>query len=879
MKKSSQYYLCNDRCRFIIQHGVIQEAASVKDPLQVVYINPEKGFGNLHLAWSKNGEQHTCEPFLSEDFTDTAPEKVGRNLRYHGVASLKDLKVSVEYFLESAGLTQTVIVTNESNAAIQLLDLGLQFSCHTDFKWGENASKEVIGHYFVAGNGSRATYYRCDGAGDILTVIPAGGSEWLYYDACPANEQLADQGTTYLYALNQAASTKAAEAGTVFRIPPQGYTLNAGESYTYQGNIFFAADYDDCRDKLVERGQVTAESIPGYTVPKEAQVLLCLRSHAEELALTCPNAEITFQRQEDDRRYYQVRFTALGEQCITVSYAEEYVHLYYFVTEDVQTLLQKRGAFIADKQIRDESKWYNGLLAEYNNETGVVLSPDNYDKITGWRIYEVTCDDPGLSKPAFLSTKLAVYPVQEEVDALDYYIENFVWGGLQQTEDEPYPFGLYGIPDWHALRCSDKEGPEGHLHIWRIYDYPHIALMYYNMYVVAASYKGICTKLSAETYLMRAYGTALAMFRIPEEISGWSAYKTGLYNELIIPDIVAALRENDHNFEADRLWNHWMRKTTYFAVECKDVFGSEYPFDTTGFESTHVLAKTALRAASFGKNDSPFSEEIPYSKVMEFMENQTACNIACRGLLEPAYFWYGSDYRGNNSHYLLSYMSQMGGHSLLDYACYHAEDPFAVLRLAYGSLLSSWALLNTGDEESGYGYWFPGKEKDGCASGGFEPLNIGETWLNQPHAGGPWYYSCEIDLGFCGGVRGAATVLADDPMFGQVCYGGTVSRENDVLSVTCRDGVRKRFHYVGKNEKLHIELLCGRFADADSVSISKDGKEIVIRVENSDLAIPVKVKLMTENMGDYQIAGKDSVLKDYEETTLEIAGDKLVLSK
>ena len=58
-----------------------------------------------------------------------------------------------------------------------------------------------------------------------------------------------------------------------------------------------------------------------------------------------------------------------------------------------------------------------------------MLGPDEYDKIKGWRIYDVTCDDPGLSKPAFLSSKLTEYPVQDEVDALDYYCKNFVHGG------------------------------------------------------------------------------------------------------------------------------------------------------------------------------------------------------------------------------------------------------------------------------------------------------------------------------------------------------------------------------------------------------------------------------------------------------------------
>ena len=107
-------------------------------------------------------------------------------------------------------------------------------------------------------------------------------------------------------------------------------------------------------------------------------------------------------------------------------------------------------------------------MGEWNNADGVLLGPDCYDRISGWRIYEVTCDDPGLSKPAFLSSKLAVYPVQEEVDALEYYVEHFVWGGLQRTEDETYSYGIYGIPDWKTLRENASKGPEGKLHLWRL---------------------------------------------------------------------------------------------------------------------------------------------------------------------------------------------------------------------------------------------------------------------------------------------------------------------------------------------------------------------------------------------------------------------------
>ena len=104
--------------------------------------------------------------------------------------------------------------------------------------------------------------------------------------------------------------------------------------------------------------------------------------------------------------------------------------------------------------------------------------------------------------------------------------------------------------------------------------------------------------------------------------------------------------------------------------------------------------------------------------------------------------------------------------------------------------------MNTGTPETNYGYWFPGKENDGAAGGGFEPGPYGWTWLEQPHHRGSWYYSCEIDLGYCGALRGAATILADDPLFGLFCYGGTYVETDDAYEITMRDGVRRRFHVV-----------------------------------------------------------------------------------
>lgn len=109
------------------------------------------------------------------------------------------------------------------------------------------------------------------------------------------------------------------------------------------------------------------------------------------------------------------------------------------------------------------------------------------------------------------------------MDSIESYIRNYVWGGLQQTEKEPYPYSVYGIPNWKVNRESPDDDRRGKKHVWRIYDYPHLTLLYYNMYVIAKDYPGMVHYLDKAGYLDRAYRTAMAFFSVPAEIIQWSA--------------------------------------------------------------------------------------------------------------------------------------------------------------------------------------------------------------------------------------------------------------------------------------------------------------------------------------------------------------------
>ena len=177
-------------------------------------------------------------------------------------------------------------------------------------------------------------------------------------------------------------------------------------------------------------------------------------------------------------------------------------------------------------------------------------------------------------------------------------------------------------------------------------------------------------------------------------------------------------------------------------------------------------------------------------------------------------------------------MSQMGGWSILDYALHFAQDPTDTLRLGYASSLSSWALVNSGTAESGYGYWFPSKANDGAAAGGFMSEAIGRGWIGKEMPRGAWHYSAEEDVGYAGALRSNATIVARDPVFGEIAYGGVLSREGRSVKVVPRDGLRVRFHVVRDEQRLHLVLDHDGFAKEQPVTVADDLSRVQFVLEN-----------------------------------------------
>src|SRR5438874_5079494 len=502
------------------------------------------------------------------------------------------LAIQMQYTIEERAVVCTLTIQNVGNASREIDDLAIPLPIASFTPSGTNRPITILKHSFVSGHDSYMFWMRSNNVGPYLVLTPLENTKFEYWDVQRPVESAqagpVGRGTYRVYIHSAAAGTEAKAQGTRWRQPNTSLKLapkgQPGDTASYGFKLHWADDYDAVRQLLVDEGLVDVHVVPGMTVPNDLFARFALRTkqpiHAVEAEFP-QETRIESLGSKGDRHFYQVQFSKLGENRLMIRYGnKQHMFLEFFSTEPLETLMKKRAAFLARSQHRDPTKWYNGLITDWNMDSKVLLGPDNYDRIQSWRIYEVTCDDPGLGKPAYLAAKNAEFPVQSEVDALDYYIKNFVWGGLQQTTDEPYPYAIYGIPDWKTNRESTDTSRNGQRHVWRIYDYPHIVLLYHSMYRVAKNNPQIKTALPASEYLRRAYGTAIALFTVPMQIEGWSAYRTGLYNEVVIVDLIADLRAEGMIAEAEELKEHWEQKVKTFVNGQLNLFQSEYAFDS-----------------------------------------------------------------------------------------------------------------------------------------------------------------------------------------------------------------------------------------------------------------------------------------------------------
>jgi hypothetical protein len=749
-----------------------------------------------------------------------------------------DLKVNQTFKLDGEVLDWTITLANDGAKAIEIGDLAVPFNfAERTGARGEIYTRKLLRHALVAGHGSWIYWQRSGGDGPYLVMTPMGQTGFEYFD------NSAGAYTPFIHA--RTACAAAIAGGGNWRLPVTNLKLapkgSSGAEITYSFRFQWAKDFAAVREVLYRENKFDTVIVPGMAIPSDLPAMISLRTNNKIDAVEAEHpgsTRIEFVGNKGaGTRVYRVQFSKLGENMLKVKYGGLWTSLEFFVTEPLETLIHKRAAYlVSHHQHKDPGKWYIGMYSDWDQKNEILRSPEDRDGLSSW--LTDANDDAGNARPAYIASKNVFFPNQAEIESLELYLNKYLWGGMQMTEKEKYPYGIYGIPNWKVNRESSDEGRNGQAHLWRIYDYPHIIMLYYRMYHIAKFYPGMVKYLNAEQYLERAYRTAVAYWTVPNEIEKWSANAVGTMNEAFIPELIRTLEEEGKQEWADKLRGYWESKVDRFINDTPNLYGSEFAFDSTGFESTGAFAKYALNrvpkpgdAAPANLPEIDLRRRVTHDAALKFMNFQLLLNMCDRGWLETTYYQLGSDYRGSMS-YLLSYMSQMGGWSILDYGMHFAQDPTDYLRLGYASSLSSWALVNSGTAESGYGYWNPGKENDGATGGGFVPEAMGRGWIGKQMARGAWYYSAEEDVGYCGALRTHATIVARDPIFGEIAYGGLLTRQGTSVRVIPRDGLRVRFHVIRNDQRLHMVLDHDGYAKEQPIVVDDGLARIQFTLEN-----------------------------------------------
>ena len=777
------------------------------------------------------------------------------NLFFSGFALFQEVRENED------GAEWKIIILNDSKANIEIGSLWFSVSAPNEGVEGA-ANRGYCTHYNVCGNASYIYWCRYSGKDGGVLMTPDDGTALEYVTSADFSTR-----STRYYLHGKWSSAP----GSDWRMPLTSLVLAPGERRTYSFRFERMGSRLEVDERIAELGGLTVKVAPGMVVSKSQEVLCAINSRD---AINAINPEFAGStkvvrkgKSSSGKEIVAFEFQKKGETQVVIDYGSgKKAYLEFFVTEPVGDLIRKRSDFITrNQQIQDTSKWYDGLYSLWDMKTAELMTPDFHRHLPEFCVGG--SDDPSNCKPLYISEKNVFYPNRKEIAALEYYEDHFVKGKLQRTADEdPYPYGIYGSDNWYKNRSGEygdwNSGGWGLQRLWRTFDYTtHIAL-YYNLYLIASGDPSL-TKHPASYWLDMAYNTVKAFFTVPYNIymkgfafTGWCdwAYKQGNFHERYILDLIDALEENGQKDRAQELRGEWEKKVLYFMYEDPWPFASEFPIDRTAYESSYYIAdygcrhyiepkqnlwqdKNSLKWYSYDRYDSADAESL--------MANQLSSNLAMRSIFGTSYWNLGTAWANTIN---LDYMSQMGGAAILDYAFRYSDNPARFVNYGYNSLLSSWALINTG-------YWFKSGKNNGAA--GWEFSEVENAWkftfemISRDR--GPFRYDGEIDHGFTGGVHAAGTYVVDDPDFGLYAYGGNVIEKDGIYSLYPDDGVCRRAFFTVP-VKAGIELRQDSFAAKSPVRVSADGKVIEFTVSNRyGASHTCNVRLWAFPEGDYEI--------------------------
>ena len=683
------------------------------------------------------------------------------------------LQLTRTWAVDDGKLVLRFTLTNASAKAVQVGALGIPMIFNNVLNDRTLDQAHAVCSFYDPYIGEEAGYLqvtRLSGHGPALLVVPDGRTPFEAYNpildrpgrwgAAPVFTDPTPRGITfegfYEWMVHSQAYAENEWKNAHPWNTPTSLTLAPGESKTYGVKFLVSDSIRHIEQTLAANHRPVAIGVPGYVLPQDVEGRLFLKYGEEITSMKVdPPSAIDIREASSGRRgwkAYTLQGKAWGRSRLTVTYGDGTVQtIHYFVIKPAAQAVTDLGHFLTTRQwFTDSSDPFHRAPSAitYDRETNQQVLQDSRVWIAG------LSDEGGAGSWLAAIMKELVQPDKEELGKLQQFVDSVLWGGLQ-SKDGPHPYGVrkslfYYQPDkmppnyynsnfdWKSWTSWNKQASEA---VDRSYDYPHVAAAYWVLYRLARNHQGLVTNHPWDWYLNHAYETSMAMTNYAKDLAVFGQMEGSIFVE-----ILADLKREGMKTQAEALENKMRERADRWRAQAYP-FGSEMPWDSTGQEEVYGWTKY------FGYHDKA---EVTLDAILGY---------------DPAIPHWG--YNGSARRYwdfifaakdrrlerqLHHYGSGLNAIPVLSEYRDHPDD-FYLLRVGYGGTMGALTDIDEDGFASAAFHGFPDMLKHDPLSGDYGPNLFGHAW-------------------------NTATYIVDHPEFGWIAFGGNVTTQGNVVTVT-----------------------------------------------------------------------------------------------
>lgn len=733
---------------------------------------------------------------LSRNTDADLTDDLGRVTFAYDFGLLPEIEARGAFFEVAGPLPQVVwelSLRNRGDQTIEIGELAFPLALNNLYEGYEPSDEGIANmlrdrvyvHKHIGGSASYLFAQRLNADTPGLLIYPGEDTAWEFFNHVPAslNTPYRWEGIPVVYIHSKAAIER--EEWQPWVNHHTSLILEPGDEKRYEMRFVPAGRdrIDGVHPTLAALGRPAIRVLPSAVAPVEVGIAVEVfgRTPTRFYANTPADLETD---SDDEGGFCFVRPKEPGPLRLSfedTKGGESHAHLFF--TDPLDKLIQRRAEWIVKHQICKDgaSNLDQAIVATEIASRRRLDQPEDFATSFGV--------EASLADALYLAEKNAIYPVADQIAALDRYLTKFVEDDLQNPGN-----GAIGSS------FADRDSIALNTGLARIY--PLLTALYVSAFDVAKNYGE--TAREPREYIEAALRTALALF----EHAGPGNWRgQGIPLMPTFRELVRFALEEDFAEEASHLNFH-------LGNRAGDLARFRYPILGTSLWSSSSYEEMFAN----GRN------------LQDEGMQERAQRLAYAGRsLAPSWWWYGSDKRwldeadGPNPAMVDKGELCLGpatvANSLLFFQTLdrdYTHLPEAWMRSAFGGLLGPWALVHS----------------DGAASMGFCPDPASRQFGASPITG-------DIGLGLYYYLRHVGAYVLPQGPSGVTTFGCRFESEGDDLVIHPWDGVGRRV--VVRQIGLKVETTFGCITEVRFDSRKRRASVVLHNPADKDVEVIVSV--------------------------------------